>query len=274
MTSENDRPSIAERYAVAIGYGVDRDVVLAAGLQRHRLGALLLRLLAEYDGVRQDLERAGHIRASNAEAVRQRVQEAKTCEAQAKKAAEAFLGPEAELFRRRAAALREEAEAIKVVRTPAEIVSARAFILIELKSLRFVKQEIGGVAMKLSKNRKARVRPDTAIHLAGQVLDVFLDPTCHHCDGTGVRGNKYAGQKEEQCRQCKGTGQRRDTIGSHQNERMFSALLMGELDRQVKNAARDMGIALRSDAAPNDQGIDPALRQRLSDLDSREAATD
>jgi hypothetical protein len=273
MTAEDDRPTIAERYAVAIGAGGDSDVVLAAGLQRHRLGALLMRLRSEYDGVRLDLERAGQIRARNIGAGRELLRQAAVLEAAAKRADADFFSAEANSLARRAAALVAEAAAIDVQRTAHEIVSARAFVLLELKSLYQAKREVGAAALKMSKKPSLRINAETALRLAGAVLDVFLDPICHDCDGTGLKSAMYSSGVDVPCERCRRTGQRRDTIGSGTHQRMFSALLLGEIDRQCQAAAREMGIALRSDDSSESER-DPALRARLSDLDSREAVSD
>ena len=63
MTDDpNARPSLSERYGVAVGNGAGMEhMILAAGMQHERLGAILLRLQTEYDAVKGDLERAGQI---------------------------------------------------------------------------------------------------------------------------------------------------------------------------------------------------------------------
>jgi len=61
MNEPNQKPSIEEQYAVALSCGAQSSVVMAAGLQRDRAGVLLLRLRAEYDAVRGELEQAGQI---------------------------------------------------------------------------------------------------------------------------------------------------------------------------------------------------------------------
>ena len=43
MTEENQKPTIEERYALAIMAGIPDGLILAAGLQRERAGVLLLR---------------------------------------------------------------------------------------------------------------------------------------------------------------------------------------------------------------------------------------
>lgn len=262
-------PSISERYGVAIGVGVQSDIVLAAGLQRSLTGALLIRLQAEYDMVRADMEKAGQI-------MPRRVDRANNLDAAAKAwdddAAEAVDVALAGIYRRKAEAAREEAAAIRR-RLPAEIVSARAFVLLELKTLRPAKERIAALAIRMAQKRK--IEPEAALKLAGRVLDVYLDPMCHHCDGTGKVGNVYAGEAERECRACRGTGTRRDVIGNGPAETTFAAVLMGELQRQASDAARGMRDALRgSDQSAADAAVLATIRQSLGELRSAAAAVD
>lgn len=243
---ENAKPTIAERYGVAIGYGATGGIVLAAALQTHRLGAVLLRLQAEYDGVRADLERAGLIRTRNVDRARELVREAEAFEREAVKAAKDHQAPEEAALLRKAKRLRADAEAMPE-RTPGEIVSARAFILLELKTLVEAKQRVGTLALQMSANRKRPLDTEVVLKLAGHVLDVFLDPGCHQCDGVGKTGSAYLGEVEKQCQVCRGSGHRRDIIGRGIDQVTFCAVLLGELQRQVGHAARGMSQALRSD---------------------------
>lgn len=277
MTEADDRVTVSERYRVAVANGGDMNMILAAALQKHRTGALLLRLLSEYDYVRGELERAGQIKARSVGATRVMLHQAALLQKQAKAEAALFHDAEADELDAKAARLIEEAQKIREQRTPAEIMSARAFILLELKSLPMVKQDVGSWAISLSKRPPRKVHSESALQLAGRVLDVFLDPVCEKCDGTGVIGNKYAGQQEVKCSGpggCNGSGQRPYHFGHNVHHKQFSELLLGELDRQVKNAARAMAKALRSDAEAGETGINAALRERLRELGSVEAAAD
>jgi hypothetical protein len=184
----NERPTIAERYSTALAAGSTRiaarassgDVVLAAALQGNRLGAALLRLQAEYDGVRVNLERAGAIKARNIEHARELLKSAQEFEHKAREAEREHMAVEAAVFKRKAERLHAEALAVPK-RTPDEIRSARAFILIELKTLTEAKQRVGSLALAMSAKRKRPFDPEVVLKLAGQTLDVFLDPNCHDC---------------------------------------------------------------------------------------------
>ncbi len=226
----NARPSLSERYGVAVSSGTSLDhMILAAGMQHERLGAVLLRLQSEYDVVKGDLERAGQI-------VPQRTQQVQE------------LNRRAALAERlkdygAAAVLKERAAELKT-RSEAEIKTARAVIMVTLKTLHDCKQRFGAFAIGLAVQPKRGIRPDTGRIIAGQVLDVWLDPTCHTCDGTGMIGNAYAGEVRRQCSTCAGSGHRRDIVGRNPKERIFARDLLAELQRRVAAAAGGMGQAL------------------------------
>lgn len=283
-TDNNEKPTIGERYSTALGAGATRvaarassgDIVLAAALQHNRVGAALLRLQAEYDVVRQDLERAGLIRPRTIERGRELLREAETLERDAAKAAKKFQDVERVAYERKALALRAEAATLTKERTTAEVLSARTFILLNLKTLTEAKQLVGALALRMSAKRKRPFEPDIVLVLAGKVIDVFLDPNCHQCDGTGKTGSVYLGEVEKQCRPCCGSGHRRDIIGQGQAQKMFSAVLFGELQRQVAAAARGMAKALsaperivaEADATDDLRAALTALRERLEILRS------
>lgn len=278
----NERPTIAEKYGVAIGQGSTRiaarassgDVVLAAALQRNRLGTALMRLLSEYDSVRADLERVGAIKARNAEHVRELLAQAETFERSAKAADRDCLAVEAAAHRRAAARLREDALAVPK-RTPDEIKAARVFILVELKTLTEAKQRVGALALSMASRKKRALDGDLVLKLAGQTLDIFLDPNCHDCDGTGKSGSGYLGEVERQCRTCRGSGHRRDIVGRGIQEVTFVAVLLGEMQRATAAAGRGMVKALSAEerigaeADATDELLQ--LRQRLADLRSEDS---
>lgn len=256
--SDDRKPNIEELYAVAIssGTGFER-LVLAAGLQREIVGAMLLRLRAEYDQVRGDLERTGQIAPRRVEEqlkLRQRA-------ANLKRIGENDAA--AELLTR-AAAIEQ--------RTPGEVKSARAFILLGLSTRDAALAALHTLAVRWAANPKREIDNATAIRLAQRVLDVWLDETCHACDGTGVIGNRYAGDHERQCPTCKGTGHRRDITGANQRERQFAAELFAEVQRQVAAAAAGIKAAIygEEEAKP----ANPEFQRRLDELRSAQAAAD
>lgn len=280
MTATDDRPpSVTERYNVAVGQGSTRigargssgDVVLAAALQRNRMGAMLLRLQAEYDAARAELEQAGHIAPRNYDQASALLAQAKSLLKQATRAESPRerwrLEAQADVASREAAAIKR--------RTPHEIVSARAFILLKLKTIREAKLHVGALALRMAAKPHHSVTEDAALKLAGRALDVFLDPLCHNCDGTGRIGNTYAGEAEKACPVCKGSTHRRDVLGNSIRETTFAAVLLGELQRKAAAASRGMVRALMGE---NEHGVearaDAELQDALRELRSVEAQRD
>ena len=269
MTVDEDRPSIAELYGVAATAGGAPNIILAAGLQRCRFGILLLRLKAEYDSVRQSLERSGQIRRRGVDAGRELRRQAAVIMLRA----ERCHGEEAEGLRHAAAGLLEEASFIEESRTPHEIKSARAFILLELKTLSEAKRQLGAIALRMAAKRG--VANDASLRLAGRVLDVYLDELCHSCDGTGLMSSGYRGQRSMRCNDCRGSAHRRDILGNNQSETSFAADVFAELQRQEAEARKRTRNALVGDSEYlASTHIDPELRQWLGELRSVEAERD
>ena len=229
-------------------------------MQHEWLGTIFLRLQSEYDAVKGDLERAGQIAP-------QRTAQARELSCRAA-LAENLKDYDS------AATLKQCAAEIQA-RTPAEVLSARAFILMGLKTLHDGKQRFCAFSIGLGVQPKRNIKPAIARCIAGQVLDVWLDPTCHTCDGTGRAGNIYAGETRRQCGTCCGSGNRRDIVGKNQTERTFARDLLAELQRRVAAAAGGIGRALAPPGA-----ADPCsnelrhLQGRLNDMRSPSAQID
>lgn len=267
MNEPNQKPSIEEQYAVALSCGAQSSVVMAAGLQRDRAGVLLLRLRAEYDAVRSQFERAGHIAPSAGRGVWEIRQEISRLEAQI-----GHSNSSAQSLLDKADALRRDVAAISA-RTPAEVKTARAIILVALTSLQPARQELGVLAVRMAASPKRGLGPDVALQLAGRVLDVWLDETCHKCDGTGRLGNRYAGERERECTACKGSGHRRDILGDSLKQTLFARDLFAELQRQVAAAAAGIKAAIHADSGPS-KPMHPELVRRLAELRGVDAAAD
>lgn len=268
------KPGIEERYAVAVMRGFSSDLILAAGLQKHWTGALLLRLRTEYDAVRGELERAGQIATTAAERLRGVVREADRLKALAARldASRSSTFGEADEARLRAAALVSEAAAIKL-RTPAEVMTARAVILVSLPALQAAKHELAALAVRMAANPKRGLPAAEAVPLAGRVLDVWLDETCHKCDGTGRIGNRYAGDQERVCTTCKGTGHRREIMGDSPKQTLFARDLFAEVQRQVAAAAAGIKAAIQADSGPA-KPMNHEFVRRLAELRGEQAAAD
>ena len=283
MTEENQKPSIEEQYAVALANGAQSRVVLAAGLQRERAGVLLLRLRAEYDAARGEMERAGQIAPSAAGRIRD-LQREESRQAALAKRLDALALAETDLVKRgntagaahdawkACADLAAEIASIQR-RTPAEVMSARAVILVSLTTLHDARQELGALAVRMGANPKRGLAPAIAMQLAGRVLDVWLDQTCHRCDGTGKLGNRFQGDVERDCPTCKGSGHRRETMGEDEKGRMFARDLYAEVESQVAAAAAGIRAAIHAEAEPG-KPIHPELARRLAELRGEQAAAD
>lgn len=267
----DDKPTIEEQYAIAIstGTGFER-VMLAAGLQRDAIvGAKFLRLRAEYDQVRGDMERSGQIAPRAAEKAGQLKAEIDRIKALMERT---DLILRADHLADQIEAMSTELAAIQR-RAPAEIMSARAFVLLGLCTLGDARTQLGALAVKMGAAKKHDLAPEVALKLAGRVLDVWLDEVCHRCDGTKAIGNRYAGDRERECPTCKGSGHRRDILGDSLKQTMFAADLMAEVHRQVAAAAAGIKAALyREEAAA--KPLHPELQRRLDDLRGVEAARD
>lgn len=259
MTEENQKPTIAEQYACAVMRGTSSSsLIMAAGLQRDRAGVLLLRLRAEYDTVRGELERAGQIAPRGLDRARVLRQEAARLQK-----AERWIEAETLVI---------EAEAIQP-RTKEQVKTAHAVILVALTALQAARQELGAMAVRMGANPKRPMAPDTALRLAGRVLDVWLDEACHRCDGTGRIGNRYIGDRERECPTCKGSGHRREIMGDSLTQTLFAGNLLAEVQRQVAAAAAGIKAAIHADSGPS-KPMHPELVRRLAELRGEQAATD
>ena len=215
MSTIDDRPTIGERYSSAMGSSHlkmterrgDLDIIIAAGLIPDGLASALFRLAHEYDGVR-----AEHRAAES----RLRIKE---FEAQGQKPT--------------------EAEAT-IKQAEAEALTAHALILARLRSLERTKNLFGEFAIQEA-TRQRFMRPDReALILAGQVLDVWLNPNCKRCDGRGTMGGSHRGEISTVCKACKGTGHRRDQIGRDEPQRKFAGHLTMRISELLAQAQRDI----------------------------------
>lgn len=236
----NEARSMSERYSSATESSDlrvrsesrgDVDVLIAAGWIADSFATALYRLRTEFDAVKVDHERA-----------ERQLQEQLELARLAQQSDDPKLGAPA------AEAIRSQA------RTDA--LTARVMVLAHLKTLQRVKDELGAFALGLAYSSPPRIDrrdgkalprvprqldPDQVLTVAGRVLDVFLDPTCHHCEGRGFNGGSHRGEPQELCRPCRGTGNRREHIGQSDVERDFASRLlmrmnmaMAEVDRLMR----------------------------------------
>jgi hypothetical protein len=247
MTAIEERPTISERYSSATESsnlkvnGPDKrdsaDIIIAAGWLADSLGALLLRLRREFETASGDLERARRFATARFDAAQEQHGRARKERLQ-----EAFGPTRARLYTEAAAELEGEAR-----RT---MVTEHALALMRMKSLRETKEVLGKFAVQQATKQRF-MRPDAVVlMLAGRVLDVHLDPLCHHCGGRGFNGGAFRSDKTVLCRPCAGTGHRKENIGQSHHEHWFTRFLLAEMDRVLARAAGGMAVALRTRTEP------------------------
>lgn len=139
--------------------------------------------------------------------------------------------------------LQIEFDSVRMAIRGAEALSQieRFLILDKLKTLPEARRRLGVFAMEQAGKYRFWHSPDVVMAVAGKVLDVYLDPTCHHCEGRGFNGATHRGEREIPCRPCRASGNRRDQAGEDQEGRKFAAAMLAELetcaaefDRQLK----------------------------------------
>lgn len=234
-TTDEEPMTKVERYSTAIessnlrmkeGRG-DLDVIISAGLLgtdpddkparrlADALAARLLRLRREYDKVRAAHRAAEMARVNN--------------EAAAKRES----GEEGE------ESAEERTETMLAIAERATL-TAHVLLLVNLPSLRTVKEMVGVFALDQAKKMRFKIHGETILRLSGTVLDVHISPTCRHCDGRGFNGNLGKGERQAVCRPCRGTGTRRDSVGKDNDERAFVGHMLLELDALLGVALDEM----------------------------------
>lgn len=114
----------------------------------------------------------------------------------------------------------------------------RALILAGMRSLKPAREAVGRWADIQATKRSVIIRPEIVAKIVGRVLDVWLDPICHHCDGKGFTGGTHRGEKADACHACGGSGVRTSNLGKGAVEQAFGAWLLAELDYQLAKFER------------------------------------
>lgn len=121
----------------------------------------------------------------------------------------------------------------------------RLLILSQLKTLPAAREALGHFAIQQA-TRQRFMQPDTVVlKLVGKVLDVFLDPLCHHCEGRGFTGGSHRGEKRVLCQPCGGSGHRRHRIGRTDQEHAFTASLLTDMDCKLAEVSAAMKRMMR-----------------------------
>lgn len=244
MTVEDTRVTVGESYGLATHTSnlrvqekrTDADMIMAAGMVAgpaggHDLGVLLLRLHSEFDTARAALMR-----------VDQEMPRYLKAAAALERRAEAWRVP----LRSDPEALRADAENLRRI-AKRRAVSESMLVLMDLKTVRPARHAMLAYAVAMAEKERFREPPDVLERLAYRVLDVLLDPTCHTCWGTGSEGSGYLNETMRVCGTCGGSGHRRDSIGNGPRARWFAFILLGNMQREMAQAAGGIGRKLRSD---------------------------
>lgn len=144
--------------------------------------------------------------------------------------------------------LRGEYDAARASIPPVgSIPEQRLAAMLTLRTLDGAREAFGRFAVQVATKYEFMRNDAAALAIAGRVLEVWLDPLCHHCEGRGFTGGAHRGEKKDYCRHCRGTGSRRDWIGKDAAERRFSNKLLMELDQNQTVCERGMRASLRED---------------------------
>ena len=112
---------------------------------------------------------------------------------------------------------------------------ARVMALAQMGSLHQTKQTLGRFALAHATRKKFDREPDAIMAVVGAALDVWLDPTCHHCGGRGFTGG-FVGPMIW-CSHCHHTGSRRVRLAKTEDAHQFGRSLLNEMDRKCDRVA-------------------------------------
>lgn len=122
----------------------------------------------------------------------------------------------------------------------------RLMVLQRLRSLPDTREALGRFAVQRATKVGLMKSDAIVMKLVGKVLDVFLDPQCHHCEGRGFNGGAHRGDKRTICQPCGGTGHRAHCIGRDALDHAFTARLLCDMDAMMNAAEASMRRELRS----------------------------
>lgn len=240
------------------------DLLVASGWCRESLATGLYRVRGEFDNAKGNVrQHQAHYKALHAQAGGQR-DLARAQQARMK------LGPTL-------AGKHETAAAALCTRAEAEALTARALILMQLKSLDGVMRALRHFAEQQA-SRRGFAGADV-YRVTGHALDLMLDPLCPHCDGVGFFGG--FGKPKVLCAKCKGSKRRKIDFGSIETQ-AFGVFLLADMERKL---ARVEGLMLNflsrvraGDDVPLDASLVSAaeidLKRRLVELRSPQANSD
>lgn len=117
--------------------------------------------------------------------------------------------------------------------------------LSKMPSLGAVKNELGRFAVRQATLRKFMEPDSVVLALVGQALQMFLDPTCHKCNGVGHAGGY--GLPEVVCKHCDGGRRTFRLAGRTDQQREFMKFLLAQMEASTGFAEDQMRKLLRTD---------------------------
>jgi hypothetical protein len=267
-----DRPGQEERYGQAIGskhlkVEVDRrcdvDMLVCAGWVQETLATELLRLRQEFDAARGDLQQANHNAASVWKVAHKLQSEGRKITPP---------GPAHDAIREQR--LKAATAAVQMLKdAERQALTARALILVQLKSLHATKNKLGAYSIALATKLRF-MKPDLdVLTLAGRALDFWLDPACPSCDGRGFHGG--VGTPIELCPDCHGSAKRVVNFGGTDADQVFGKRLLAEMDRKADMVMGQWKRFLYSREQERTREVASAeLTKRLQGLRSTQAQED
>lgn len=117
--------------------------------------------------------------------------------------------------------------------------------LSKMPSLTSVKNELGRFAVRQATLRRFMEPDSVVLALVGQALQMFLDPTCHRCNGVGYTGGY--GLPEVVCKHCDGGKRTFRLAGRTESQREFLKFLMAQMEASAGFAEDQMRKLLRTE---------------------------
>jgi len=119
-----------------------------------------------------------------------------------------------------------------------EALMAKVQMLSQLKTLEPAKAALGRFSSIIA-TRERYMQPDREVmRIAGTALDVWMDPMCHHCHGTGLTGG--VGVVAGICPACHGTKLRAYRLHATDAGHQFGRSLLSHMDRKTEHVAGQM----------------------------------
>lgn len=223
----------------------DVETVIAAGMAE-TMGILMTRLRGEWDAAHGNVSQYRRAQAEWVRLAREAAARSRDCAQTAERAKSQMAKAKPEDRAELAKLIAEQEKWAKGSSAESERFSGEAVreastakweILAGLRSLDPAKQSLFNFAMRQAPHKACDSRPEALGKLVGQVLDVWLDKLCHHCEGRGFNGGY--GSARLMCGKCGGTGSRRNSrLGENAAEHAFGLWLLNVLDSRCNGSMK------------------------------------